>query len=99
MGGVQGAEANSESCERTGYGLGTLYDAKGYSIQNLINCNQLGTCDNPKAGANGSVANYIQHERSWEGQGEQLVGRRGPHVRFWHIADIDADDEHVRFWG
>jgi hypothetical protein len=20
-------------------------------------------------------------------------------VRFWHIADIDADDEHVRFWG
>ena len=19
--------------------------------------------------------------------------------RFWHIADIDADDEHVRFWG
>ena len=20
-------------------------------------------------------------------------------VCFWHIADIDADDEHVRFWG
>ena len=20
-------------------------------------------------------------------------------VRFWHITDIDADDEHVRFWG
>ena len=20
-------------------------------------------------------------------------------VRYWHIADIDADDEHVRFWG
>jgi hypothetical protein len=20
-------------------------------------------------------------------------------VRFWHKADIDADDEHVRFWG
>ena len=20
-------------------------------------------------------------------------------VRCWHIADIDADDEHVRFWG
>ncbi len=20
-------------------------------------------------------------------------------VRLWHIADIDADDEHVRFWG
>ena len=22
-----------------------------------------------------------------------------PDVRYWHIADIDADDEHVRFWG
>ena len=21
------------------------------------------------------------------------------HVRSWHIADMDADDEHVRFWG
>ena len=21
------------------------------------------------------------------------------YVRLWHIADIDADDEHVRFWG
>src|SRR5262249_9394252 len=21
------------------------------------------------------------------------------HVRFWHLADIDADDEHVCFWG
>ena len=21
------------------------------------------------------------------------------HVRSWHLADIDADDEHVRFWG
>jgi hypothetical protein len=20
-------------------------------------------------------------------------------VCFWHLADIDADDEHVRFWG
>jgi hypothetical protein len=20
-------------------------------------------------------------------------------VRFWHLADIDADDEHVCFWG
>ena len=52
----------------------TLYDGKGYPIQNPINCNQLGTYDNPKA--DGSVAIYIQHERSWQGQGEQLVGRR-----------------------
>jgi hypothetical protein len=21
------------------------------------------------------------------------------HVRFWHLADIAADSEHVRFWG
>ena len=20
-------------------------------------------------------------------------------VRYWHLADIDADDEHVCFWG
>ena len=23
----------------------------------------------------------------------------GVYVRYWHIADINADDEHVRFWG
>jgi hypothetical protein len=21
------------------------------------------------------------------------------YVRYWHLADIDADDEHVCFWG
>jgi hypothetical protein len=24
---------------------------------------------------------------------------RGNKVRFWHLADIDADAEHVGFWG
>jgi hypothetical protein len=23
----------------------------------------------------------------------------GADVRFWHLADIDAEDEHVCFWG
>jgi len=67
--------------------------------QNPINCNQLGTYDNPKADADGSVAIYIQHERSWEGQGERLVVTDGRHVRLWHLADIDADAEYVRFQG
>jgi hypothetical protein len=31
----------------------------------------------------------------------QLVAEcaQGLDVRFWHLADIDADDEHVCFWG
>jgi len=28
----------------------------------------------------------------------KAVNGRAPDVRFWHITDINADAEHVRYW-
>ena len=36
---------------------------------------------------------------SSEGQFGEEDNKRRSYVGCWHIADIDADDEHVRFWG
>ena len=35
--------------------------------------------------------------RRWPGG--QALGRFGRDVCLWHLADIDPDAEHVRFWG
>jgi hypothetical protein len=33
------------------------------------------------------------------GEGPATRFWRMAHVRYWNLADIDADAEHVRFWG
>jgi hypothetical protein len=37
------------------------------------------------------VFNGVKPPSKWAGP--------SAHVRFWHLADIDADDEYVCFWG
>jgi len=95
---LKGAE-RSESCDRTVKGLLVLHavrwqglsDPQSDQLQSVRHLRQ-----SEKADADGSVAIYIQHERSWEGQGERLVVADGRHVRLWHLADVYAGGEHVR---
>src|SRR5262245_18269088 len=76
-GGAKGAE-HSESCEQTVKSLLVLQpvrrqglsDAQSDQLQSARHLRQ-----SEKADADSSAAIYIQHERSWEGQGERLVGR------------------------
>ena len=41
------------------------------------------------------------HRRHWRGRSGTKAPRVNVvvNVRYWHLADIDADDEHVCFWG
>src|SRR5215831_20800267 len=74
----------------------TLYDGKGYPIHNPINCNQLGTYDNPKKP---TPTARLPSTSSTKGLGKDkesdLLVADGQHVRLWYLADIDVDAEHV----
>jgi len=41
---------------------------------------------------------FIAHPRRWTPMARRYHELRR-HVRFWHLTDIEADAEHVRFWG
>ena len=50
-----------------------------------------------------SIRPYIAFMKSFRSMGRRSRQRRAQinaerHVRFWHLADIDADSEHVRYW-
>src|SRR5262245_18269089 len=76
----------------------SLCDVKGYPMHNPINCNQLGTYDNPKKP---TPTARLPSTSSTKGLGKDkesdLLVADGQHVRLWHLADIGAGIEHVRF--
>jgi hypothetical protein len=49
-----------------------------------------------------AVVAYSGKKRAFEDQVDKEMGtskHEARDVRFWHLADIAADSEHVRFWG
>src|SRR5262245_36766602 len=81
-------QSAQRSCERTVKGLLVLHAVRWHPIHNPINCNQLGTYDNPKKP---TPTARLPSTSSTKGPGKDkesdLLVADGQHVRLWHIAD------------
>ena len=60
-----------------------------------------GKKDERKKGRNyrSAASGSTRRQRSEHGPAGVSSRRRPMSFRYWYIADIDADDEYVRFWG